>query len=503
MNTYKKMERIGLERVSRDGKRAKVIEYNTCQNFLVEFEDGTVRRMTKWNDFQKGQFNYAYMFHKVRTSDRIGTKLRMNNGLVATVVEYVNSHNMAVQFEDGAIAYDVSWRDFEKGNVSHPILKGTQISFNELVIAFYLEPLGFEKVSQRSTLSKKIGMNGKEIDLYNQKTKIAVEYDGEYAHADVEKDTEKNILLADLGIKVYRFREPKCPVIDGNNYILADTKNLSKSLESCLRDFVGNVLNYDSSKIDFEKDEAEIKQFVRMRKRNSLHLFEENVMSNGMKCTIVEMTSCRDITVMFEDGVIVRDRDYGSFKKGNIAHPDETSEAKKNKRLFQKRIMNNGHEATVIEYDGWDKLVIEFDNGEKVYNRNWWSFENGKIGLPSSYVKNCIGERKLQKRGMFAEIISCVDANHIDVRFDDGTIIKNRKYSDFINGIIGNPNLLPARNRKDTERIGEVRVMNDGSTGTIVAYRNAGDIDIDFGDGRIARHKKYAHFSAGRVKCPI
>lgn len=125
------MERIGLERVSRDGKRARVIEYNTCQNFLVEFEDGTVRRMTKWNDFQKGQFNYAYMFHKVWTSDRIGTKLRMNNGLAATVVEYVNSHNMDIQFEDGAIAYGVSWRDYKNGNVSHPILKGTQISFRK------------------------------------------------------------------------------------------------------------------------------------------------------------------------------------------------------------------------------------------------------------------------------------------------------------------------------------------------------------------------------------
>lgn len=503
MSSHKKTERIGLERVSRDGKRARVIEYDTCENFLVEFEDGTLRRMTKWNDFQNGQFNYAYMFHKVRTADRIGTKCRMNNGLTATVVNYINSHRMDIQFEDGVIAQNISWRDFKNGNVSHPILKGSQVSFNELVLAFYLESLGFEKVAQRSALSKQIGLNGKEIDLYHQKLKAAVEYDGEYTHDDVKKDQEKDRLLKDLGITVYRFREPGCPKIAGNHYILTETGKMSGSLEQCLKDYVGNVLHYDSSGIDFEKDRAEIMKFVRKRKRSTLHLFEENVMSNGMKCRIVEMTSCRDLTVMFEDGAVVCDRTYGSFQKGNIAHPDESGEAKKKKRLFQKRMMNNGHEATVIEYEGWDKLVIEFDNGEKVYGRSWSNFEAGRIGLPSSYVKNCIGERKLQKRGMFAEIISCVDANHIDVRFDDGTVVKNRKYYDFVSGVIGNPNLSPARNTKAAERLGEVRVMKDGRSGTVVKYRNAGDIDIDFGEGKIARHKTYANFCAGSVRGPM
>lgn len=100
-------------------------------------------------------------------------------------------------------------------------------------------------------------------------------------------------------------------------------------------------------------------------------------------------------------------------------------------------------------------------------------------------------------------MISCIDANHIDVQFEDGTIIRNRKYNDFVKGVIGNPKLPPARKRKDIERIGEIRVMNDGSTGTIVRYRNAADIDIDFGDGKLAKHKSYAHFFAGRIKCPI
>lgn len=495
-----KKERLGMERISRDGKKARIIQYNSCEDFVIEFEDGTKRKMSHFKDFESGKFNYQYMFHKPRTEDRNGTTARMNNGLQATVICYRNSHDMDVRFEDGAEAYNVSWRDFLAGNVAHPNVKGTRISINELVLAFYLEPFGFIKVGQRSKLSKELMLGGKEIDLYHPGLKIAVEYDGEYAHREIQKDIEKNQLFKELGIVVYRFREPRCPLLEGNCYILEGAKSLSGSLEKNLKKFVQSVLKADASKIDFANDKKAIMKFVRERKRCSLHLFEERMMSNGMKGTIVEMLSCNDITVQFEDGKKVFHKCYSSFCKGNIAHPDETSEEKRKQRLYQKRIMNNGHEATVVEYEAWNRLVIEFDNGEKVYNKTWWDFENGSIGLPSSYIKNCIGERILQKRGMYATLVSGVDANHIDVKFDDGTIVKNRKYNDFKKGIIGNPNLLPARKRKDQERLGEVKMMRDGSVGKIVKYRNAGDIDIDFGDGKIVMHKKYANFAAGSVK---
>lgn len=60
------------------------------------------------------------MFHKAKTSGRIGTKLQMNNGMNAIVKTYRNSHDMDIQFEDGEIAKHVSCRDFENGNVAHP-----------------------------------------------------------------------------------------------------------------------------------------------------------------------------------------------------------------------------------------------------------------------------------------------------------------------------------------------------------------------------------------------
>lgn len=502
MGQNKKSERIGMEKTSRDGKKAKVIEYYSCENFMIEFENGLQRKLTNWHYFENEKFNYQYMFHKVRTSGRVGTKLRMNNGMTAVVNLYRNCHDMDIRFEDGEIASHVSWRDFKNGNVAHPILKGTQISINELTLAFYLEPLGFHKIPQKSTESFELGLNGKELDFYDPEHKIAVEYDGEYVHKTSENDLEKNMLLMNLGITLYRFREPKCSDITGNCYILEETKAFSKSLERALQQFVCHILNEDEKKIDFQKDIEEIKKFIRKRKRSNLHLFEQNVMSNGMVGTIIAMRSCQDIVVKFEDGAIAYNKCYGSFKEGSIAHPNATSAAKKEQRLYQSKIMNNGHMATVIEYRGWKNNTVEFDNGEKVYHVKWENFECGKVGLPSSYIKNHIGERQLQKRGAVAEIISCRDANHIDVRFEDGIIIRNRKYNDFKKGVIGHPKLAPVRNRKEKERLGEIRKMNDGTVGKIISYKNAGDIDVDFGENRIARHKAYANFVSGKIRCP-
>ena len=301
MGKSKKSERIGIEKISQDGRRARVIEYYSCENFIVEFDDGIIRRFTHWHSFENGKFNYQYMFHKAKTSGRIGTKLQMNNGMNAIVKTYRNSHDMDIQFEDGEIAKHVSWRDFENGN---------------------------------------------------------------------------------------------------------------------------------------------------------------------------------------------------------IAHPDATSAAKKEQRIYQSKIMNNGHVATVIEYRGWKNNTVKFDNGEIVHNVRWEKFKCGNIALPSSYVKNHIGERQLQKRGVAAEIISCRDANHIDVRFEDGVIVRNRKYADFKKGVIGHPDLASVRDKKDKERLGEIRQMNDGSIGKIISYKNACDIDVDFGENRIARHKAYANFVSGKIRCP-
>ena len=498
----KASERLGIQSTSRDGKIARVVTYITCENFTIKFDDGKEKTLRNWKQFIDGKFNYKLHYKAPRNKDeRIGEKRIMNNGLEAVVIEYNGSHDIDIEFEDGEKRMGVNWRDFCKGNIAHPTIFGGNVSQNELVIKFYLEPLGFMRIPQRSRLSNKIGLKGKELDLYNEEVRIAIEYDGDYSHSKNKDDEGKNRLVEKLGITLYRFREPGCPKIDGKTYIMSDSKFMSISLEFCLKKFLRDVLGKDADIINFERDEHEIQEFVSKNKRVNIHLYEKSRMSNGMEAKIIKMSSCRNLTVQFEDGAIAYNKDYKSFLKGNIAHPEETSHAKKNRRLHERKQMKNGMMAEVIEYVSCDEIQVRFENGE-ITKTSWYHFSRGSVATPSSYVKNHLGEKKIQNSGNEeAEIIEAIDANHISVRFNDGTIVSNRKYADFLNGAIRKPGLPLLTRTLKNDRLGQEKIMKNGMCARITRYGSANDIDILFSNGTLVTHKKYSNFCSGSIAC--
>ena len=347
---------------------------------------------------------------------------------------------MDILFEDGGKRTGVSWRDFCIGSIAHPTIPGGNVSQNELVLRFYLESLGFVRIPQRSKRSDRVGLEGKELDLYNDKLKIAIEYDGEYSHTKNKDDEGKNKIVEKFGIKLYRFREPGCSGVSGRNYILEDSRFMSASLECCLKSFVRDVLKKDDKFINFEKDKRTIKEYVSNNKRATIHLYEKKKMNNGMVAEIIKMSSCRNITVQFEDGEIVKTR--------------------------------------------------------------WERFSTGSVAVPSCYARNHIGDKKIQNRGNEeAEIIEVKDANHITVKFKDGTIVKDRKYEDFIHGAIGKPGIPQLRRTLKNERLWTEKIMRNGMKAKIVRYGSANDIDIKFSNGTIVMHKTYANFCSGSVAC--
>lgn len=498
----KASERIGVESTSRDGKRAQVVSYSSCENFIIRFCDGKEMKLKNWRYFIEGNFNYEKHFKAPRNrEERIGEKKVMNNGLTAEVIEYRGSHDMDILFEDGGKRTGVSWRDFCIGSIAHPTIPGGNVSQNELVLRFYLESLGFVRIPQRSKRSDRVGLEGKELDLYNDKLKIAIEYDGEYSHTKNKDDEGKNKIVEKLGIKLYRFREPGCSGVSGRNYILEDSRFMSASLECCLKSFVRDVLKKDDKFINFEKDKRTIKEYVSNNKRATIHLYEKKKMNNGMVAEIIKMSSCRNITVQFEDGEIVYHKCYQSFVKGNISHPKDTSLAKKNQRLNLRKQMKNGMMAEVIEYNLSNDIKVKFDNGEIVKTR-WERFSTGSVAVPSCYARNHIGDKKIQNRdNEEAEIIEVKDANHITVKFKDGTIVKDRKYEDFIHGAIGKPGIPQLRRTLKNERLWTEKIMRNGMKAKIVRYGSANDIDIKFSNGTIVMHKTYANFCSGSVAC--
>ena len=105
-----------------------------------------------------------------------------------------------------------------------------------------------------------------------------------------------------------------------------------------------------------------------------------------------------------------------------------------------------------------------------------------------------LGQIGINNQGKKMIIIVYRKANDIDVQFEDGTIVKNKRYSNFIRGKM----LYPIKNR-----IGEVKYNNQGFKMTIINYRDSNDIDIQFEDGVMVYHKYYVSFEKGEIKHPI
>ena len=103
-----------------------------------------------------------------------------------------------------------------------------------------------------------------------------------------------------------------------------------------------------------------------------------------------------------------------------------------------------------------------------------------------------LGQVGVNNQDLKMTIIAYRKANDIDVQFEDGTIVENKRYNHFLKGQIANPNY----------RIGEIKKNNQGLQMTIIAYRKTIDIDVQFEDGTIVENKQYDNFLKGKIANP-
>ena len=96
-------------------------------------------------------------------------------------------------------------------------------------------------------------------------------------------------------------------------------------------------------------------------------------------------------------------------------------------------------------------------------------------------------------------ICNYVMSKNIDIEFEDGYITKHRDYYSFKKGSIINPNF---KNPSIKDKIGESIINNQGLKMKIIKYNNNKDIDILFEDGIIIKNKFYKEFKNGTIKNP-
>jgi len=227
---------------------------------------------------------------------------------------------------------------------------------------------------------------------------------------------------------------------------------------------------------------------------------EKRVMNNGLEAEIIAYRGSADIDVRMTDGRIVKGYTYGSFKRGAISGL-KFRVVDHAKRIGEKRVMNNGLEAEIITYRGYEDIDIRFADGTIREHCRYEHFLSGSIGKVRAEER--LGEKRIMNCGLEAEIIAYRGCEDMDVRMSDGRIVKGYPYGSFKRGAIsglgaGSHRVMILKNNQ-LNRIGETRMMTCGLEAEIIAYRACSDIDVRLSDGSIYEHKQYWAFSNGKI----
>lgn len=148
-NEKHKKERLGLNKHNTQGIKMTIVEYYDSNNIIVEFEDG-VRKKTKYNQFSSGSVQHPG-YKKPRTmtlkEQRMSETVMNKEGYKMHIVEYNKAKDVVVEFEDEYHArVHTDYRFFKQGEVRNP---------NK--IGLYGERLGNESPTME---------NGKELKVY-------------------------------------------------------------------------------------------------------------------------------------------------------------------------------------------------------------------------------------------------------------------------------------------------------------------------------------------------
>lgn len=116
---------IGQRRKMHNGMFATVIAYRDFKDIDVEFEDGTIVEHTRRDLFNNGYIKNPNLLHpklESTRSRRLGQTKEMHNGMNATIIEYRNSKDIDVKFEDGTIVMHTVTSMFDNACIANPNL---------------------------------------------------------------------------------------------------------------------------------------------------------------------------------------------------------------------------------------------------------------------------------------------------------------------------------------------------------------------------------------------
>ena len=157
---------------------------------------------------------------------------------------------------------------------------------------------------------------------------------------------------------------------------------------------------------------------------------------------------------------------------------------------------------TIIRYRSSKDLDVRFENGTVIHHRTYTEFKNGKIGLPFRFAQQFIGQKSLNSDGYQMTIVGYFGNRRCVVSFQDGSKAVCSTMQ-FRQGKVTKPEKEWAGNEitfpPSSERLLETGNSKEGLTMTIVCFRDDTDIDVALETGEIVEHTSYERFLSGEL----
>lgn len=128
-------DRIGECRISNQGYKMEVVEYINANNMIVRFDDGSTKKVA-WKEFNKGSIEHPnHIEHGYKKDLRLGEENINNQGCHMKIIQYNSANDILIQFDNDPTHIDRSaYQRFKNGNAQNPFyptVYGIGITGNE------------------------------------------------------------------------------------------------------------------------------------------------------------------------------------------------------------------------------------------------------------------------------------------------------------------------------------------------------------------------------------
>ena len=254
MNKRIAEKRIGEKRLMNNGEYATIIEYKSCKDMIVKFEDGTIRENAKYDSFKKG------ILKKSHNLVKIGSRTTTNEGYEIEIIKK-NRNKVTIKFLKTGNTRVVDVYSFKTGGIKnpmHPSVYGVGIT-GEIYSPKSIEYSVWTQYIKKHSKGK-IVLCDEWLYLDNFApfikgwipNKSKLECEGSYYSPDTCK------FIKEQDFKKYRVKI--CGVC-GKEFIHEDNVYCSKE---CRENLIKNRLNDDYFKALYEKFDSNLKCRIRL-----------------------------------------------------------------------------------------------------------------------------------------------------------------------------------------------------------------------------------------------